>query len=57
VPGNRILFRGGVPVALQIGGEIRFLARAAEAQQWDWRNRLIRQARPASYMHNPSTPQ
>lgn len=57
IPSNRILFRGGVPVALQVGGEVRFLAKVAEAQQWDWRNRLIRQARPSSYLSQATPPQ
>ncbi len=54
VPANRILFRGGLPVALQVGGEVRYLLRTSDGEQWDWRNRLIRQSRPAAYQAPPT---
>ena len=41
-PGNRILFRGGVPVARSIGGELKYLQPADAATQYEWRNRLVR---------------
>ncbi|MDX1497260.1 MAG: hypothetical protein R3352_06885, partial [Salinisphaeraceae bacterium] len=53
VPGNRILFRNGKAVALQVAGETRYLEKVTDAEQWDWRNRLIRQARPASWQASP----
>src|SRR3546814_10102641 len=49
LPGNRILFRNGAPVAVSAGAQVKYLAPADEAQQWAWRNKLIRRgdsARP-----------
>ncbi|NGY05122.1 DEAD/DEAH box helicase [Solimonas terrae] len=42
LPGNRILFRNGTPVAVSIGGAVKYLARSDEATQWQWRKTLIR---------------
>src|SRR3546814_13138521 len=49
LPGNRILFRHGAPVAVSAGAQVKYLAPADEAQQWARRNKLIRRcdsARP-----------
>ncbi len=40
---NRILLRAGVPVAVYIGGETRFLAAFDPAAEWAARNALLRQ--------------
>lgn len=50
LPGNRILFRAGVPVAASIGGKVKILAEADAETQWDWRNKLLRRSgsRPAA---------
>ncbi|MFT4048126.1 MAG: DEAD/DEAH box helicase [Solimonas sp.] len=52
LPGNRVLFRGGVAVASLSGGHVKFLADADAATQWEWRDRLQRRgsgaARPAA---------
>lgn len=45
--GNRVLYRDGVPIAVQIGGEARFLTELAPAAQWEAHNALIR-TQPAS---------
>ncbi|HET8883406.1 MAG TPA: ATP-dependent DNA helicase, partial [Solimonas sp.] len=42
LPGNRILFRNGVPVAVSAAGSVKMLVRADDATQWQWRNKLIR---------------
>ncbi|WP_084197576.1 DEAD/DEAH box helicase [Solimonas soli] len=42
LPGNRVLLRGGVPVAASIGGKPKFLVDADAETQWDWRNKLLR---------------
>ncbi len=56
VPGNRILFRDGQPVALQLGDEVRFMDKVEAADEWLLRNRLLRQARPAGYLQRPALP-
>ena len=40
--GNRLLLADGVPVALWVAGEPRFLAEMDEAQQWRARNAMLR---------------
>ncbi|WP_028008194.1 DEAD/DEAH box helicase [Solimonas flava] len=42
LPANRVLLRGGVPVASLVGGNVKMLADADPALQWEWRNRLLR---------------
>jgi ATP-dependent Lhr-like helicase len=44
VPGNRVLYRDGVPIAVQIGGEARFLETLEPALEWEARTALLRQA-------------
>jgi ATP-dependent helicase Lhr and Lhr-like helicase len=46
--GNRLLYRGGLPVALLAGGEVQFLADLDTAAQWGARKALLRGAVPAS---------
>jgi ATP-dependent helicase Lhr and Lhr-like helicase len=50
LPGNRLLFDGGVPIAVQSGGDVRYLTELEAAAQWEVRNRLIRKHRPGSYV-------
>ncbi|MGB1581007.1 MAG: Lhr family helicase, partial [Nevskiales bacterium] len=57
VPGNRLLFRNGKAVALQVGSDTRYLEKVSDAEQWDWRNRLLRQTRPAAWQAPPSQSQ
>lgn len=42
-PGNRLLLRGGIPVAVLSAGDVRLLEAADDATRWQWRNRLLRQ--------------
>jgi ATP-dependent Lhr-like helicase len=42
LPGNRLLFEGGVPVAVQCGGEIRYLRELDAGAQWEMKRLLIR---------------
>jgi ATP-dependent Lhr-like helicase len=51
--GNRVLFEGGVPVATQSGGDIRYLQELEPAQQWEIKNLLIRRQLAASYVVPP----
>ncbi|MEJ8840126.1 DEAD/DEAH box helicase [Ramlibacter sp. AN1133] len=51
--GNRLLFEGGVPIAVQSGGDIRYLRELEAAVQWEVKNLLIRRQQPASYVVPP----
>jgi ATP-dependent Lhr-like helicase len=42
LPGNRVLYRAGVPLAILSGKEMRWLADPTEEDEWDIKNRLIR---------------
>ena len=57
LPGNRLLFERGVPIAVQIGGEVRYLATLDEGTQWAVKNLLIRKQRQASYVGPSAVPQ
>jgi ATP-dependent Lhr-like helicase len=52
--GNRLLFEGGVPIAVQSGGDIRYLKELEPGLQWEVKNLLIRKQRPASYVVPPA---
>ncbi|MGH8307441.1 MAG: hypothetical protein ACRER0_04130 [Gammaproteobacteria bacterium] len=39
---NRVLYRDGVPVAVQVAEEIRFLEQVTAESEWELRNRLLR---------------
>jgi ATP-dependent Lhr-like helicase len=45
--GNRVLYRDGVPIALLIAGEVRYLESLAPAAQWNARAALLRRQVPA----------
>lgn len=53
LPGNRLLFEGGVPIAMQSGGDVRYLRELESAVQWEVRNLLVRRQQPASYVVPP----
>jgi ATP-dependent Lhr-like helicase len=55
--GNRVLFRNGVPVAVQAGDDIRFLQAVESKSEWEIRNLLIRKQRPGGYLEVPGTSQ
>jgi ATP-dependent Lhr-like helicase len=57
LPGNRLLYEGGVPIAVHSGGELRFLAPLDAPAQWTARNLLIRRQRPGSYFEGAGTAQ
>ncbi|SER14031.1 ATP-dependent helicase Lhr and Lhr-like helicase [Solimonas aquatica] len=42
LPGNRILYRGGIAVATLIAGEVNYLQPAEAAQQHEWKQKLLR---------------
>jgi ATP-dependent Lhr-like helicase len=46
--GNRVLYRDGVPVAVQVGGKAEFLIEVPDQQAWNARNALIRGVASAS---------
>jgi ATP-dependent Lhr-like helicase len=45
--GNRVLYRDGVPIALLVAGEARFLEKLAPDAEWAARNALLRRQVPA----------
>jgi ATP-dependent helicase Lhr and Lhr-like helicase len=45
--GNRMLYRDGVPVALYVGGEVKFIEQLEPAEQWQARGALLRRQVPA----------
>ena len=46
--GNRVLYRDGVPVAVQVGGKAEFLLEVPAEEAWGARNALIRGVAQAS---------
>jgi ATP-dependent Lhr-like helicase len=44
---NRVLYRDGLPVAMLVSGEIRFLVEMDEARRWQAQNALIRRQNTA----------
>ncbi len=57
LPGNRVLFENGVPVAVQAGGEVRYLKPLDAKAEWEIRNLLIRKQKPGGYFEQPTRPQ
>jgi ATP-dependent Lhr-like helicase len=49
--GNRVLYRDGVPIAVQVGGETQFLETLEAGDEWAARNALLRQPLPPSLRH------
>ena len=47
LPGNRVLYRDGIPIALSLGKDIQFLAEVEKEIEWEIRNRLTRHEVPA----------
>jgi ATP-dependent Lhr-like helicase len=47
LPGNRVLYRDGIPLAVRAGGEVRFLAEVEKEREWEIRSRLARHEVPA----------
>jgi ATP-dependent Lhr-like helicase len=50
--GNRVLYRDGVPIAVQVAGEAQFLAELDPAAAWQAHNALLR--KPAAAATKPS---
>lgn len=53
LPGNRVLFENGVPVAVQTGGEVRYLKPLDAKAEWEIRNLLIRKQKLGGYFEQP----
>jgi ATP-dependent Lhr-like helicase len=45
--GNRVLYRDGLPIALYVGGEVKFLEVLEPQAEWEARNALLRRHVPA----------
>lgn len=43
---NRVLYRGGVPIAVIEGGEVHYLKQASADEQWQWRQMLMKRIYP-----------
>jgi ATP-dependent Lhr-like helicase len=46
---NRILFRDGAPVAVQLNGEVRYLQETGSQDQWEVRQQFSRRYNPAGF--------
>jgi ATP-dependent Lhr-like helicase len=46
--GNRVLYRDGLPVAVYMSGEVRFLMQLDSQQQWEAQNAILRRHVPAA---------
>ncbi|BBA34154.1 DEAD/H box helicase domain protein [Methylocaldum marinum] len=46
LPGNRVLFRGGIPTALHAGKETQFLVSVEKHREWEFKNRLRQRTIP-----------
>jgi ATP-dependent Lhr-like helicase len=57
LPGNRLLFENGVPVAVQAAGEVRYLKPLDAKAEWEIKNLLIRKHKPGGYVEQPAWPQ
>jgi ATP-dependent Lhr-like helicase len=51
---NRVLFEGGVPIALHSGGDVHYLTPLDAGAQWEVRNLLIRKHRLGNYVEPPA---
>ena len=47
ITGNRVLYRGGTPIALYAGGEVKFLVELEPQEQWEAQSTLLRRRVPA----------
>jgi ATP-dependent Lhr-like helicase len=56
VSGNRVLFRNGVPVAVQAGDEVKILQALESKSEWEIRNLLVRRQKPGGYLEPANTP-
>jgi ATP-dependent Lhr-like helicase len=48
---NRVLYRDATPIAVLVGGEVKFLAELEPAEEWTVRNALLRRYVPALLEH------
>jgi ATP-dependent Lhr-like helicase len=55
-PGQRILYRDGIPIANSAQGKISFLERVEPEDEWQIRNVLLRKSRLTEYPHIPRLP-
>ncbi len=48
---NRVLYRDGVPVAVQVAEEVKFMQEVAPETEWSLRNSLLRQPMASGSAH------
>jgi ATP-dependent Lhr-like helicase len=51
--GNRVLYRDGIPIAVQVGGEAVFLEPVDAQAEWDTRTALLRRCIPPNVRSHP----
>jgi ATP-dependent Lhr-like helicase len=51
---NRLLYRGGIPVALYVSGEFNWLGERNPADEWTARNLLLRNDAQMTYIAGSS---
>jgi len=55
---NRVLFQGGLPIAMRESGKQQFLVSLSPASQWEAKTALVRRNIPAqlrSYLRRPAS--
>ncbi|HEY5140227.1 MAG TPA: hypothetical protein VIJ25_13060, partial [Methylococcales bacterium] len=55
-PGQRILYRDGIPIANSAQGKISFLVNVEPQDEWQIRNALLSRSRLTEYEHKPHLP-
>jgi ATP-dependent Lhr-like helicase len=55
-PGQRILYRDGIPIANSAQGKISFLVSIEPEDEWQIRNALLRKPTLTAYRHTPRLP-
>jgi len=55
-PGQRILYRDGIPIANSAQGKISFLVSVEPQDEWQIRNALLRKSKLTEYQHMPRLP-
>ncbi len=55
-PGQRILYRDGIPIANSAQGKISFLEHVELQDEWQIRNALLRKSTLTAYQHTSRLP-
>jgi ATP-dependent Lhr-like helicase len=55
-PGQRILYRDGIPIANSAQGKVSFIVSVEPQDEWQIRNTLLRKSRLTEYQHTHRVP-